>query len=140
MRLLINKRIIPGVCAIIKNSKGEILLGKRDRKSITYPETWGLPGGLIEYGETAEQTIKRELKEEIGVDSEVIRYGKPSMDWPTKTSKTQGLSIPVYCKIRGTPRAMDETSEIKWFKPKEIKDMKLAYSHKEILEEEGILK
>jgi mutator protein MutT len=69
MKLLFNKRVTPGVPAIIRNSKGEILLGKRDKNSLTYPDYWGLPGGLIEYGETVEQAIKRELKEELGVDS-----------------------------------------------------------------------
>jgi 8-oxo-dGTP pyrophosphatase MutT (NUDIX family) len=32
------------------------------------------------------------------------------------------------------------TSEVKWFKPSEIKKMKLAYTHKEILKKEGLLK
>jgi 8-oxo-dGTP diphosphatase len=140
MKVLLGKRITSGVPAIIRNSKGEVLLGKRNKDSLTYPEFWGLPGGLIEYGETVEQAIKRELHEELGVDSEVIKYGKPLMNLPTKEYPTQGLGVTVYCKIHGIPQAKDETSEIRWFKPKEIKDMKLAYNHKEILKEEGILK
>ncbi len=140
MQLLFGKRIVPGVPAIIRNSKGEILLGKRDKASFTYPNFWGLPGGLIEYGETVEEAIKRELKEELGVNSEFIKYGKPLMNLPTKEYPAQSLSVAVYCKIFGEPKPKDETSEVKWFKPKEIKDMKLAYNHKEILEEEGILK
>ncbi len=140
MNILFGKRVVPGVPAIIRNSKGEILLGKRRKDSFTYPDFWGLPGGLIEYGETVEQAIKRELHEELGVDSEFIKYGKPLMNLPTKDVPAQSLSVTVYCKILGEPKPEDETSEVRWFKPKEIKDMKLAYNHKEILENEGILK
>lgn len=89
MRLLIGKRILPGVPAIIRNSRGEILLGKRDKTMPCYPNLWGLPGGVIEYGETIEQAIKREIKEELGVDSEFIKYGKPYMDLPKENAPTK---------------------------------------------------
>ncbi|MDE1848781.1 MAG: NUDIX hydrolase [Nanoarchaeota archaeon] len=140
LRIILNKKVTPGVPAIIRNPNGEILLGKRKISSILYPGYWGLPGGLIEYGETVEQAIKRELKEEIGVDAEIIKYGKrPIMDLPTKDSPFQDLSVPVYCKIKGIPKPLDETSEVRWFTPGEIKKMKLAYSHKKILEDEGLI-
>ncbi len=139
MKLLFNKKVTPGVPAIIRNSKDEILLGKRDKNLLTYPNYWGLPGGLIEYGETVEQAIERELKEELGVDSKFIKYGRPLMNLPTKEYPEQSLSITVYCKILEEPKPKDETSEVKWFKPKEIKEMKLAYNHKEILEQEGLI-
>jgi len=139
VRLLVNKRIFPGVAAIIRNSRGEILLGKRSRKMITYPNVWGLPGGVIEFGETIEQAIKREIKEELGVDSEFIKYGKPHMDLPKKECPYQSVGLAVYCSIKGTPKPKDETSEVKWFKPSEIKSMGLAYDHKEILKQEGII-
>lgn len=140
VKFIVGKRILSGVPAIIQNSKGEILMGKRTKKGLFYPNMWGLPGGLIEFGETIEQTIKRELKEELGVESKVVKYGKPIVQLPNKKTQTQYLSTPVYCKITsGTPRPKDETSEVKWFKPSEIKSMELAYNHKEILKNEGLI-
>jgi 8-oxo-dGTP diphosphatase len=139
VKLLFNKRVVPGVPAIIRNSKGEILLGKRDSNMVCYPDFWGLPGGLIEYSETIEEAIKRELKEELGVNSEIIKYGKPIMNKSTKECPSQYLDTPVYCKIFEEPKPKDETSDVRWFKPKEIKDMKLAYNHNKILEEEGLI-
>ena len=136
IRMIFGKRILVGAPAVIKNSKGEILLGKREKNMWYYPGMWGLPGGLVEFGETIEQGIKRELKEELGVDSEVVKCGKPFMQLPVMECAMQALNVPVFCKIRGTPKPKDETSEIGWFSPKEIRKMKLAYSHKEILKRE----
>ena len=51
---------------ILDNGSGKILLQLRDNKStIQYPNSWGTFGGQIEDGETPEQAIIREIKEEI---------------------------------------------------------------------------
>jgi len=66
-----NMRIIlPGCCIFIVNEEKQILMQQR-----TYPYgKWGLPGGLMELGESTEQTIKREVLEETG-----LRVGKVSL-------------------------------------------------------------
>jgi len=140
IRFVVGKRILSGVPVIIKNFKGDILLEKRSKKMLYYPDMWGLPGGLIEFGETIEQAAKREVKEELGVEVKVLGYAKPIMVMPTKECKEQAINTPVYGKIiSGTPKPLDETDEIKWFKPKEIKNMKLAYGHKQILKNEDLI-
>ncbi|MEK4496741.1 NUDIX hydrolase [Ureibacillus sp. FSL W8-0352] len=54
--------ILPGSVVIICNEKGEVLLQKR-------PEgRWGLPGGLMELGESFEEVAEREVREEIGLE------------------------------------------------------------------------
>ena len=138
--MLRNRYVLAGVPAIIINSKKEILLGKRHKNLLYYPSIWGLPGGVIDYNESAENAVKRELKEELGITVKIIKTGKPSMIFPSKEYPLQVLEIPFYCKIiKNKPKAKDETSEIKWFKPKEIKNIKLAYSHKRILKQEGLI-
>ncbi|MCL2198617.1 MAG: NUDIX domain-containing protein [Defluviitaleaceae bacterium] len=55
--------ILNGSITFIQNDKGQILLQQR-----TYPHgTWGLPGGLMELGESTEQTARREVQEETGL-------------------------------------------------------------------------
>ncbi|MCM3720081.1 NUDIX hydrolase [Fictibacillus phosphorivorans] len=54
--------ILPGSVVIIENEKGEILLQHRKDGG------WGLPGGLMELGESFEETAIREVKEETGLD------------------------------------------------------------------------
>ena len=55
---------------IIQND--QILLGLR--KNHFGEGTWGLPGGHLEFGETIEEAVKRELKEELGIDATDLEF------------------------------------------------------------------
>ena len=57
--------------AIIEFLQDTILLIKRD--TVPFKGYWALPGGRAEPGETVEQTIVREVKEETGLDVTVVR-------------------------------------------------------------------
>lgn len=59
--------IFCGSLACITNDKGEILLQKRSGTE----EVWGLPGGILEIGDSAEESTIREVKEETGLDVKV---------------------------------------------------------------------
>lgn len=59
------------VAACIFNQKGELLLFKHRRG---HHEYWVLPGGGLEFGETIEQGLKRELKEELNVEISVGNF------------------------------------------------------------------
>lgn len=52
---------------IIQNKAGEILLQKRSDSN-----KWGIPGGMLDYGESAEEAAIREVHEETGVDVAII--------------------------------------------------------------------
>ena len=51
-----------GACALVLNSAGEVLLQRRRDTG-----GWGTPGGIAELGEALEDTLRRELQEEIGL-------------------------------------------------------------------------
>ena len=57
--------------AIIPFPENKILLIKRN--TIPFKGYWGLPGGRMDPGETIEQTVVREVKEETGLDVEIVR-------------------------------------------------------------------
>ena len=54
----------PTVGGLISHKSGEILLVK----SFKWKDLWTVPGGHIEVGETAENAVKREINEEVGLD------------------------------------------------------------------------
>jgi 8-oxo-dGTP diphosphatase len=54
---------------ILENDKGEFLLALRDNKPwIPFPNHWDLIGGHVEEGETPEEALVREFKEELDLD------------------------------------------------------------------------
>jgi len=63
---------------ILENARGEFLLALRDNKpGIPFPNHWDLIGGHVEEGETPEEALVREIKEELDIEiKEYIFYKK----------------------------------------------------------------
>src|SRR5215213_6269328 len=51
-----------------------VLLGRREAGRAFYPGVWDVLGGHLEPGETSEQALARELREEVGVTPTAWRY------------------------------------------------------------------
>jgi mutator protein MutT len=60
------------VGAFILNDKGEVLLCKRSQNAGNERGCWEAPGGAVEFGEKRQDAIIREIKEELGIDIEII--------------------------------------------------------------------
>jgi mutator protein MutT len=58
------------VGALIFNELGQVLMIRTQKWS----NLWGIPGGKIEWGETSEDALRREVKEETGLEIEAIRF------------------------------------------------------------------
>lgn len=61
-----------GAGAIIFNDEGEVFITQRGPKARNEAGKWDFPGGSVEFGERCEDAVVRELKEEFGIDIEVI--------------------------------------------------------------------
>lgn len=60
----------PTVGGLIVNLEGKVLLVKSHK----WFDNYTLPGGHIELGETMQEALKREVKEEVGLDVEVVEF------------------------------------------------------------------
>ena len=62
---------------ILENDNGELLLNLRDDKpDIPFPDHWDLIGGHVEEGETPEEALVREVKEELDIDLKEYTFYK----------------------------------------------------------------
>lgn len=61
------------VGALILNEKGEIFLNKRSKLTRNEQDCWEAPGGAVDFNETREDAVKREIKEEFGVEIKIIK-------------------------------------------------------------------
>jgi len=122
------KTVKATVAAIIERN-GKILLEKRSIEP--FKGYWCLPGGHIEFYETVEHAIKREVREETGLklnphflwfEDEIIK----KIGWHSVTFVFDG-------KAYGRLNKSDECSELRWFSVKNALKTKLAFNHNKIL-------
>lgn len=64
--------IIPVLAAIIFNDRGEVLLAQR-KSGLSQALKWEFPGGKLKPRETPENCLKREIKEELGMEIRIDR-------------------------------------------------------------------
>ncbi|MBU1659409.1 NUDIX hydrolase [bacterium] len=91
-----------------------------------------LPGGFVDVGESVEQAVVREMKEEISLDVEIKEllgvYSDPSRDTRFHTA-----SVVYICKAYGLPLGADDAKEARIYKLDDIPLDILVFDHKEIL-------
>ncbi len=122
--------------------QGRLLLGKRSTRRKAYPGVWDVPGGHVETGETAEQTLVRELREEIGVTStawhELAVLRVPAMG--DERGHTLRMTLFLLTQWHGEPRNLlpDEHDMLAWFTLEEMSRLTLAHADYPILFREAL--
>jgi len=128
------KRVYPdkpvvGVGAVIVH-EGKILLEKR--KNAPGKGKWSIPGGLVELGESTEQAVVREVKEETGLEVEEPRL----IDVVDEVRLDEKGAIKYHFVIidylisvmRGVPKAASDADELHWVPFSEVEEHDLTKS------------
>lgn len=107
--------------------KGIVLIKRKNE-----PLGLALPGGFVDIGESVEDAVVREMKEEISLDVQIDEllgiYSDPSRD-----SRFHVASAVYICKAMGMPVGADDAKEAKVYALEELPLDELVFDHKKIL-------
>lgn len=132
MKRLYPNRPIIGVGAVII-CNGKILLEKR--KGEPGRGKWTIPGGLVELGESAEQTVIREVREETNLEvekPELIDVVNNVIVDENDEIKYHFVIVDYFVKLEGgTLKAEDDAEELRWLPLDKVENYDLTKSFRE---------
>ncbi|MFT4159703.1 (deoxy)nucleoside triphosphate pyrophosphohydrolase [Shinella sp.] len=111
--------LLVAACALV-DADGRILLAQRpEGKQLA--GLWEFPGGKVEPGETPEETLIRELDEELGIATKIPCLAP--LTFASHTYDDFHLLMPLYVcrRFEGTARGR-EGQAIKWVRPRALRD------------------
>jgi 8-oxo-dGTP diphosphatase len=103
-------------CALIINPQNQILAAQRSQ-TMTLPLKWEFPGGKIEPGETAEDCLIREIKEELNIEIQIIKA------LPSNTHTYPKITIeliPFICEHTSGEILLKEHAQYSWLHKNEL--------------------
>ena len=109
--------VLVAACALV-DADGRVLLAQRpEGKSLA--GLWEFPGGKVEQGETPEETLIRELQEEVGITTKVACLAP--LTFASHTYDDFHLLMPLYVcrRWQGTPQP-HEGQRLAWVRPRDM--------------------
>lgn len=124
--------VLPYCVARIRNAEGAVLMGQTvniPRKP--YPANWDMPGGKLEDGETPEECMRRELREELGLGvksirlAEVFHHTKGTIREDC-TNDRRGLAVCYDVVLEEGEIVPTEQENVHFVSPKELRTLKMT--------------
>ncbi|MCK9615686.1 MAG: macro domain-containing protein [Candidatus Omnitrophica bacterium] len=100
---------------------------------INPPSGWALPGGFVDYGETVEAAVKREVKEETNLDFSDFKLLGVYSD-PKRDARFHTVSTVFYGKGKGKLKAASDAKNVKIYTVDSLPE-KIAFDHRQIIED-----
>ena len=110
----------PTACALVEDDQGRVLLARRAFEP--FKGRWDLPGGFLEEGEHPLDALRRELREETGLEVEPLEFLGAWMDRYGGDSTAES-TLNLYWTARavaGEPKAADDVDDLRWFARDEL--------------------
>lgn len=122
--------------------KGKILMGQKPKDIGPYPNTWHLPGGGIEEGESFEEALKREVKEETSLT--INEFQKLTFDEDVEPNKKGELTHYIFLIFKCESPTLkvkpgDDIARLKWFAESELKNLSMTKPSIKYFKEIGLI-
>ncbi|MBW8640809.1 8-oxo-dGTP diphosphatase MutT [Hoeflea sp. WL0058] len=111
--------VLVAACALVDQDRRVLIAQRPEGKSMA--GLWEFPGGKVEAGETPEETVIRELEEELGVTTRAACLAP--LTFASHAYETFHLLMPLYIcrKFDGAPQPR-EGQALKWVRPARLRD------------------
>ncbi len=96
------------------------------------PHGWALPGGFVEYGETVEDAVRREMTEETGLELQDLRQFRVYSD-PARDPRGHVVSVVFTARGVGQPEAGDDADRYRLVDLNAVPESELVFDHAQIL-------
>jgi len=120
------------VRAIIANDSEKVLILKR-ANTVQGNGKWCLPGGNIEYGQTAVEAMVREIQQETSLRTKDIKFLFYLENLPSEESELHYVNLAFLCTAEGNLQLNYESSEYAWIDSADIHNYIIAFKNDEIL-------
>lgn len=125
-----NSRNVVGQAMTVR--EGKVLMIKRGIEPMK--GWWALPGGYLEWDESLEEGVLRELREETGLVGRAPKlvgvYSDPRRD----VDGGQNVRVVYLVEAEGEAGALEEVEEVGWFGPDRLPD-NIAFDHRRMIED-----
>jgi 8-oxo-dGTP diphosphatase len=114
------RRLVLVAAVALVDADGRVLIAQRPQGK-PLAGLWEFPGGKVESGETPEETLLRELREEIGIETKAECLAP--LTFASHAYEDFHLLMPLYVcrRFQGTPMPL-EAQALKWVRPLKLRD------------------
>jgi len=117
------------VDAIVEIDEGIVIIERSNP-----PYGFALPGGFVDYGESLEDAVAREVKEETGLELVWLKQFH-TYSMPLRDPRFHTIGTVFLAKAKGRPQAGDDAAGLKVIPLNEIEKLEFAFDHKKILQD-----
>jgi 8-oxo-dGTP diphosphatase len=114
-------KLVPVVACALVDSDGRVLVARRPEGK-QFAGLWEFPGGKIEVGETPEASLIRELKEELGIDTQSACLAPLSFVSHAYGDFHLLMLLYVCRKWQGSAQPLDAAA-LKWVRPRDLRNL-----------------
>jgi 8-oxo-dGTP diphosphatase len=129
--------VVIGVVKLDDDHDGYILLLKRNARRRTSPNKWQTPSGFINEGESAEEAVLREVKEETALEGTIKKSGSA---FEVVDEWARWIIVPFLISVKSDKVVIDtrEHSEFRWVKVDDVSNFECVKGIEEDLKAVGL--